>query len=84
MLWKHIESLVPRLPAIGFDAVAINWIIMEQNFDQILAVAKQVDSGVPVAELNCQVGISQQTLHCWQRQDTYLEVDWVPRCRRTC
>jgi MoaA/NifB/PqqE/SkfB family radical SAM enzyme len=40
-LWKHISSLMPQLPAIGFDVVNINWIVMEQNFDQTLQVAEK-------------------------------------------
>jgi MoaA/NifB/PqqE/SkfB family radical SAM enzyme len=40
-LWKHISTLLPQLPAIGFDAVNINWIVMEQNFDQTMQVAEK-------------------------------------------
>ncbi|MFH1262697.1 MAG: radical SAM protein [Pseudomonadota bacterium] len=40
-LWKHISTIVPQLPAIGFDAVNLNWIVMEQNFDQTLALAEK-------------------------------------------
>ena len=39
-LWKHITELAPRLPEIGFDAINMNWIIMEENFDQIKDVAE--------------------------------------------
>ncbi|MFH1018779.1 MAG: radical SAM protein [Pseudomonadota bacterium] len=37
-LWKHISEITPKLPALGFDAVNLNWIVMQQNFDQTLAV----------------------------------------------
>ena len=33
-LWKHLTELIPQLPGVGFDSVNLNWIIMEDNFDQ--------------------------------------------------
>jgi MoaA/NifB/PqqE/SkfB family radical SAM enzyme len=39
-LWKRIREIVPQLPPLGFDVVNLNWIIMEQNFDQTTAVAE--------------------------------------------
>lgn len=40
-LWKRISELAPELTKIGLDAVNINWIIMEENFDQTLQVAEK-------------------------------------------
>ncbi len=49
-LWQHISEVTPKLPAFGFDAVNLNWIVMEQNFDQTLAVeAKAREWGVRVS-----------------------------------
>jgi MoaA/NifB/PqqE/SkfB family radical SAM enzyme len=39
-LWKHITELVPALPGLGFDAINLNWIIMQENFDQTRKVAE--------------------------------------------
>ncbi len=40
-LWKHIETIVPQLSQMGFDTINLNWIIMEENFDQTKAVAEK-------------------------------------------
>lgn len=40
-LWKHLEEIIPKLPSLGFDAININWIIMQGNFDQTKAVAEK-------------------------------------------
>jgi MoaA/NifB/PqqE/SkfB family radical SAM enzyme len=49
-LWNHIQWIVPQLKKIGFDAVNLNWIIMESNFDQTLKVAELArDWGVNVS-----------------------------------
>jgi putative transposase len=45
--------------------------------DQIVAVLKQADVGVPVAELIRKVGISEQTFYRWKKQYAGLEVDQV-------
>ena len=47
------------------------------SVEQIVAVLKQADIGVPVAELIRQVGISEQTFYRWKKQYTDLEVDQV-------
>lgn len=39
-LWRHIRAIVPQLLTVGFDSIALNWIVMEQNFDQTLKVAE--------------------------------------------
>jgi putative transposase len=41
----------------------------------IVRVLRQAEVGVPVAELTCQVGISEQTLYRWKKQYTAPETD---------
>jgi transposase-like protein len=43
------------------------------SVEQIVAVLKQLEVGVPVAELIRQVGISEQTLYRWKKQYKGLE-----------
>ena len=38
------------------------------SMEQIVAVLKQAEIGVPVAELIRQVGITEQTLYRWKKQ----------------
>jgi putative transposase len=45
--------------------------------EQIVAVLKQAEVGVPVAELIRQVGITEQTLYRWKKQYKGLETDHV-------
>jgi putative transposase len=47
------------------------------SVEQIVAVVKQAEIGVPVAELIRQVGISEQTLYRWKKQYKGLETDQV-------
>ena len=47
------------------------------SVEQIEAVLKQAEVGVPVAELIRQVGISEQTLYRWKKQYKGLETDQV-------
>jgi putative transposase len=47
------------------------------NVEQIVAVLKQAEAGVPLAELIQRVGISEQTFYRWKKQDVGLEVDQV-------
>jgi putative transposase len=47
------------------------------SVEQIVAVLKQAEVGVPVAELIRQVGISEQTLYRWKKQYQGLETDQV-------
>ena len=47
------------------------------SVEQIVAVLKQVEMGVPVAELIRQVGITEQTLYRWKKQYKGLETDHV-------
>jgi len=45
--------------------------------EQIVAVLKQAEAGVPLAELIWRVGISEQTFHRWKKQYAGLEGDQV-------
>jgi putative transposase len=45
--------------------------------EQIVAVLKQADLGLPVADLIRQVGISEQTFYRWKRQYAGLESEQV-------
>ena len=47
------------------------------NVEQIVAVLKQAEAGVPLAELLRRVGVSQQTFYRWKKQYVGLEVDQV-------
>jgi putative transposase len=47
------------------------------NVEQIMAVLKQAEAGVPLAELIRRVGISEQTFYRWKKQYVGLEVDQV-------
>lgn len=52
------------------------------SVEQIVAVLKQVELGIPVAELIRQVGISEQTFYRWKKQYTGLEVDQVRQLKQ--
>jgi len=47
------------------------------SVEQIVAVLKQADLGLPVADLIRQVGISEQTFYRWKKQYSGLESDQV-------
>jgi putative transposase len=47
------------------------------SVEQIVAVLKQAEVGVPVAELIRKVGISEQTFYRWKKQYVGLESDQV-------
>lgn len=49
-LYAHLSELIPQLPAIGIDNVALNTVIMRDNIDQVIGIAKQAHEwGVKVA-----------------------------------
>ena len=52
------------------------------NVEQIVAVLKQAEAGVPLVELIRRVGISEQTFYGWKKPYVGLEVDpvreWKP------
>ena len=47
------------------------------NVEQIVAVLKQAEAGVPLGELIRRVGISAPTFYRWKKQYVGLEVDQV-------
>ena len=53
------------------------------SVEQIVAVLKQAEVGVPVAELIRQVGTTEQTLYRWKKQYKGLETDQVPSVQAT-
>lgn len=50
--------------------------------EQIVAILKQAELGIPVAELIRQVGISEQTLYRWKKKYSGLEVDQVRQLKQ--
>lgn len=52
------------------------------SVEQIVAVVKQAEMGIPVAELIRQVGISEQTFYRWKKQYIGLEVDQVRQLKQ--
>jgi putative transposase len=50
--------------------------------EQIVAILKQAEVGVPVAELCRQAGISEQTFYLWKKQYVGLEVDQVRQLKQ--
>jgi putative transposase len=45
------------------------------SVEQIVGILKQVEVGVPIAELIRKVGISEQTFYRWKKQYVGLESD---------
>jgi putative transposase len=52
------------------------------NVEQIVAVLKQAEAGVPLAELIRRVEISEQTFYRWKKQYVGLEVDQVRQLKQ--
>ena len=52
------------------------------SVEQIVAILKQAEAGVPVADLIRQAGISEQTFYRWKKQYVGLEVDQVRQLRQ--
>jgi len=52
------------------------------NVEQIVAVLKQAEAGVPLAELIRRVGISEQTFYRWKKKYVGLEVDQVRQLKQ--
>lgn len=50
--------------------------------EQIVAVLKQAEAGLPVAELIRKVGISEQTFYRWKKVYGSLEVDQVRQLKQ--
>lgn len=45
--------------------------------EQVVAILKQAELGIPVAKLIRQVGFSEQTFYRWKKKYSGLEVDQV-------
>ena len=52
------------------------------NVEQIVAVLKQAEAGVPLVELIRRMGISEQTFYRWKKQYVGLEVDQVRQLKQ--
>jgi putative transposase len=50
--------------------------------EQIVAMLKQAELGIPVAELIRQVGVSEQTFYRWKKKYGGLEVDQVRQLKQ--
>ena len=47
------------------------------SVEQIVAVLKQAELGMPMADIIRRVGISEQTFYRWKKQYVGLEIDQV-------
>ena len=52
------------------------------SVEQIVAVLKQAEVGVPVVEVCRQVGITEQTFYRWKKQFVGLEIDQVRQLKQ--
>ena len=52
------------------------------SVEQIVAVLKQAELGLPVADLIRQVGISEQTFYRWKKQYSGLQPDQARELKR--
>jgi putative transposase len=50
--------------------------------EQIVAILKQAELGIPITELIRQVGISEQTFYRWKKKYAGLEVDQVRQLKQ--
>ena len=50
--------------------------------EQIVAILKQAELGIPIAELIRQVGVSEQTFYRWKKKYSGLEVDQVRQLKQ--
>ncbi len=50
--------------------------------EQIVAILKQAELGIPIAELIRQVGVSEQTFYRWKKKYTGPEVDQVRQLKQ--
>lgn len=50
--------------------------------EQIVAILKQADLGIPIGELIRQVGVSEQTFYRWKKKYSGLEVDQVRQLKQ--
>jgi putative transposase len=52
------------------------------SVEQIVAILKQAEAGVPVVELCRQAGITEQTFYRWKKQYVGLEIDQVRQLKQ--
>ena len=52
------------------------------SVEQMVAVLKQAEVGVPVAEVCRQTGITEQTFYRWKKQYVGLEIDQVRQLKQ--
>lgn len=52
------------------------------SVEQIVAVLKQAEVGVPVVEVCRQVGITEQTIYRWKKKFVGLEIDQVRQLKQ--
>ncbi len=52
------------------------------SVEQIVAILKQAELGIPAAELIRQVGVSEQTFYRWKKKYTGLEIDQVRQLKQ--
>ncbi len=52
------------------------------SVEQIVAVVKQAEAGVPVVEVCRRVGITEQTFYRWKKQYVGLEIDQVRQLKQ--
>ncbi len=52
------------------------------SVEQIVAIVKQAEMGLPIAELIRRVGISEQTFYRWEKHYSGLEVDQVRQLKQ--
>ncbi len=52
------------------------------SVEQIVAVLKQAEVGVPVVEVCRQVGITEQTFYRWKKHFVGLEIDQVRQLKQ--
>lgn len=52
------------------------------SVEQIVAVLKQAEVGVPVVEVCRQVGITEQTFYRWKKRYVGLEIDQVRQLKQ--
>jgi len=52
------------------------------SVEQIVAVLKQMELGMPVADVTRQMGISEQTFYRWKKQYTGLQSDQVRELKK--
>jgi len=50
--------------------------------EQIVAILKQAELGIPIVELIRQVGVSEQTFYRWKKKYSGLEIDQVRQLKQ--